>query len=139
MLVWIRHLCVFFFFSRSYWFLETKFTVYEQCMHCLHTMHAQFTYWIVRIVYVLNSVHSSRTVYILFIYYAYTVHAFKNIKNGSKNIKNGSQGTIYTFKNYFTTMFSVSVIISSIHIKETSQCRWVKKKKKKKIIRPWNI
>ena len=31
---------------------------------------------------------------------ACTVHAFKNIKNGS-------HGTIHTFKNYFTTVFSV--------------------------------
>ena len=29
-----------------------------------------------------------------------TVHAFKNIKNGS-------HGIIYTFKNYFSTVFSV--------------------------------
>ena len=28
------------------------------------------------------------------------VHAFKNIKNGS-------HGIIYTFKNYFTTVFSI--------------------------------
>ena len=31
---------------------------------------------------------------------AYTVHAFKNIKNGSYS-------TIHTFKNYFTIVFSV--------------------------------
>ena len=29
-------------------------------------------------------------------------------------IKNGSHNTIYTFKNYFTTVFSVSAKISSI-------------------------
>ena len=31
-----------------------------------------------------------------------------------KNIKNGSHGTIYTFKNYFVTVFSVSAKISCI-------------------------
>ena len=40
------------------------------------------------------------TVYALFTHCAYTVHVLKNIKNGS-------HGTIYTFKNYFVTMFSV--------------------------------
>ena len=96
--------------------MNSACTVYILCMHGLHTEQcAQFTYWTVC------------TVHVLCIYYSYTVHTFKNIKNGF-------QGTIYTFKNYFATMFSVSVIISSIHIKETSQCRWVKKKKRKKIL-----
>ena len=36
----------------------------------------------------------------LFTYCADTVHVLKNIKNGS-------HGTIYTFKNYFATVFSV--------------------------------
>ena len=36
-----------------------------------------------------------------------TVHAFKNIKNGL-------HGIIHIFKNYFATVFSVSIIISSI-------------------------
>ena len=40
------------------------------------------------------------TVYALFTYCAYTVHILKNIKNGSHD-------TIYTFKYYFTTVFSV--------------------------------
>ena len=40
------------------------------------------------------------TVYILFTHCAYTVHVLKNIKNGSHN-------TIYTFKYYFATVFSV--------------------------------
>ena len=40
------------------------------------------------------------TVYALFTYCAYTVHVLKNIKNGSYD-------TIYTFKNDFTTVFSV--------------------------------
>ena len=31
-----------------------------------------------------------------------------------KNIKDGSHGTIYTFKNYFATVFSVSATINSI-------------------------
>ena len=54
------------------------------------------------------------TVYALFTHCAYTVHVLKNIKNGS-------HGTIYTFKNYFTTVFfvfsfqfSISATISSI-------------------------
>ena len=56
------------------------------------------------------------TVYALFTYCAYTVHVLKNIKNGS-------HGTIYTFKNYFATVFSVfsfqfsvSATISSIQM-----------------------
>ena len=40
------------------------------------------------------------TVNILFTYCADTVHALKNIKNGYHD-------TIYTFKNYFATVFSV--------------------------------
>ena len=36
----------------------------------------------------------------LFTHRAYTVHVLKNIKNGSHD-------TIYTFKNYFATLFSV--------------------------------
>ena len=40
------------------------------------------------------------TVYALFTHCAYTVHVLKNIKNGSHD-------TIYTFKNYFATVFSV--------------------------------
>ena len=40
------------------------------------------------------------TLYILFTHYAYTVYILKNIKNGSHD-------TIYTFKNYFATVFSV--------------------------------
>ena len=39
-------------------------------------------------------------VYILFTHCAYSVHVLKNIKNESHN-------TIYPFKNYFATMFSV--------------------------------
>ena len=53
-------------------------------------------------------------VHALFTHNARTVHAFKNIINGSHD-------TIHTFKNYFTTVFlvfsfqfSVSVTISSI-------------------------
>ena len=37
---------------------------------------------------------------VLFTHCSSTVHAFKNIKNGSHS-------TIHTFKNYFTTVFSV--------------------------------
>ena len=40
------------------------------------------------------------TVYALFTHCAYTVHVLKNIKNESHY-------TIYTFKNYFATVFSV--------------------------------
>ena len=40
------------------------------------------------------------TVYALFTQCAYTVHILKNIKNGSHD-------TIYTFKYYFATVFSV--------------------------------
>ena len=36
----------------------------------------------------------------LFTHCSSTVHAFKNIKNGS-------HGTIHTFKNYFVTVFSI--------------------------------
>ena len=40
------------------------------------------------------------TVYILFTHCAYTVYILKNIKKGSHD-------TIYTFKNYFATVFSI--------------------------------
>ena len=55
------------------------------------------------------------TVYILFS----TVHALFSTVHVLKNIKNGSHDTIYTFKNYFATVFSVfsfqfSATISSI-------------------------
>ena len=60
--------------------------------------------------------HYSRTVSALFTYYSSTVHAFKNIKNGSYD-------TIHTFKNYFAIVFSVfsfqfsvSTTISSIQM-----------------------
>ena len=64
----------------------------------------------------LTWVHCSYTVY----YCLCTVYVLKNIKNGSHN-------TIYTFKNYFTTVFSVfsfqfSVTISSIQTDPISQC-----------------
>ena len=53
-----------------------------------------------------------RQFYALFTHYAYTVHVLKNIKNRSHD-------TIYTFKYYFATVFSVfsfqfSATISSI-------------------------
>ena len=38
--------------------------------------------------------------YTLFTHYAYTVHILRNIKNGFHD-------TIYIFKNYFATVFSV--------------------------------
>ena len=48
----------------------------------------------------------------MFIHCVYTVHVLKNIKNESHD-------TIYTFKNYFVTVFSIfsfqfSVTINSI-------------------------
>ena len=50
--VWIGRRCLqtpivvvfFFFLSRSYCLLETKFTVYEQCIHCSRTVYILFTY-----------------------------------------------------------------------------------------------
>ena len=47
-----------------------------------------------------DNYHYSRTVATLFTHCSSTVHALKNIKNGS-------HGTIYTFKNYFAIVFSV--------------------------------
>ena len=60
------------------------------------------------------------TVYTLFTHCAYTVHVLKNIKNGSHD-------TIYTFKNYFATVFSVfssqfSATISSIQTHPIYAC-----------------
>ena len=43
------------------------------------------------------------TVLILFIYYSWDPHLLYS----EKNIKNESHDTIYTFKNYFVTVFSV--------------------------------
>ena len=45
-------------------------------------------------------VETKITVHVLFITVYRTVHVLKNIKNGS-------HGTIYTFKNYFATVFSI--------------------------------
>ena len=41
----------------------------------------------------------------MFIHYLRTVHGTHNHFIQKKNIKNGSHGTIYTFKNYFATVF----------------------------------
>ena len=82
----------FFFFFTHFREGETKFTVYETNV----TVHALF--W-----YCLCTVHGTHSYFI------------------QKNIKNGSHSTIYTFKNYFVTVFSVfsfqfsiSATISSI-------------------------
>ena len=52
---------------------------------------------------------------------SYTVHHCSSTVHALKNIKNGSHGTIHIFKNYFATVFSifsfqfsVSTTISSI-------------------------
>ena len=89
--VWIRRLC--FFFSRSYLLLETKFIVYERCMHCSCTVHVLFTY-----------VHARFT-------------QLKILKMGLR--------LLFTYLKiillqYF--QFSISITISSIHVKETGQC-----------------
>ena len=39
--------------------------------------------------------------------HGFTIHALFITVHALKNIKNGSHDTIYTFKNYFTTVFSV--------------------------------
>ena len=44
---------------------------------------------------------------LLFITFHNIVHGIHNHFIQKKNIKNESHGTIYTFKNYFTTAFSV--------------------------------
>ena len=46
-------------------------------------------------------------VHAMFTHYSCTVHRTYNHFIQEKNIKNGSHGTIYTFKNYFATVFSV--------------------------------
>ena len=53
------------------------------------------------------------TVYTLFTYCAYAIYVLKNIKNGS-------QDTIYTFKNYFVTVFSVfnnNYFVITLHLR----------------------
>ena len=52
--------------------------------------------------------------FLLFIYCFVTVYHCSNTVYTLKNIKNRSHDTIYTFKNYFATVFSVSATISSI-------------------------
>ena len=69
---------IFIFFCFYAFKEETKFTVYETNV----TVHALF--W-----YCLCTVHGTHSYFI------------------QKNIKNGSHSTIYTFKNYFVTVFSV--------------------------------
>ena len=44
-------------------------------------------------------------VHALFWYYLRTIHETHSHFIQEKNIKNGSHGTIYTFKNYFATVF----------------------------------
>ena len=46
-----------------------------------------------------------------------------------KYIKNGSHGTIHTFKNYFTTVFSIFSKIS--YIQTDHKRMWIKKDKNK--------
>ena len=74
-----------------------------------------FSFFLARICwYFKDKIYCLWMVHALFTHNARTVHAFKNIINGS-------HGTIHTFKNYFATVFlvfsfqfSVSVTISSI-------------------------
>ena len=71
------HVCVFFFFFFFFFFLRVNSNL--TWVHCSHTVwHCLCTVW-----------HCSCTVHVL------------------KNIKNGTHDTIYTFKNYFATVFSV--------------------------------
>ena len=71
-----------------------------------------FFFFLPAFVYFWRQILLLLTVYALFTHCAYTVHVLKNIKNGSHD-------TIYTFKYYFATVFSVfsfqfSTTISSI-------------------------
>ena len=66
------------------------------------------------------------TVYVLF----NTVHTLFNTVHVLKNIKNRSHDTIYTFKNYFATVFSVfsfkfSATISSIQTDPKCMRNWL--------------
>ena len=73
--------------------------------------------------------------YILFTYYAYTVHVLKNIKNETHD-------TIYTFKYYFATVFSVfsfQFLVYYMFRRENFKCLFKNlqvdvKNRKKKII-----
>ena len=47
------------------------------------------------------------TIYVLFIHYSCTFHGTHNYFIQKKNIKNETYNTIYTFKNYFVTVFSI--------------------------------
>ena len=88
------------------------------CAFCAFEFHCFFFFffssvWTVNLL-CRDKNHYSFTVVVLFMYCSSTVHAFKNIKNGS-------HGTFHTFKNYFATVFSVfnfqfsvSATISSI-------------------------
>ena len=79
--------CVFcFFFFFFFFFFYAFYFRPGDNYHCSHVITLLFT-------------HCSNTIYALFI--GPTTTLFK------KNIKNGSHGTIYTFKNYFATVFSV--------------------------------
>ena len=51
--------------------------------------------------------YCSERQFLLFIYCFVTVHHCSSTVHTLKNIKNGSHNTIYTFKNYFTTVFLV--------------------------------
>ena len=61
----------------------------------------------------LHCTENKVTVHTLFIYCPCTIHGTHN-HFIQKKIKNGSHGTIYPFKNYFATIFSIFSRISCI-------------------------
>ena len=84
-----RHVFLLFFFFFFFAFTclgETKFTIHE----------------------------TNVTVPVLFCHCSCTVYHCSSTIHILKNIKNESHSTINIFKNYFATVFSVSVTISSI-------------------------
>ena len=85
----------------------------ESCIHVSSATFSPFFFWPAFVDFG-GQILLLWTVNTLFTHYADTVYALKNIKNGS-------HGIIYTFKNYFATVFSdfsfqflVSAAISSI-------------------------
>ena len=89
--VWIHvHVSSFFFY---FLFFSCVFCLLRQLsliMHCSSTIHAL-------------QQHYSRTIAILFTHCSWDPQPLYS----EKNIKNGSHNIIYTFKNYFATVFSV--------------------------------
>ena len=85
----------------------TKSYIYSDCLDPDETHVLRFTFFLF-----FPALGDKSTVHALLS----IVHTLFSIVHELKNIKNESHGTIHTFKNYFTIVFSVSAKISCIQM-----------------------